>query len=162
MPRLKALASGIAFALICALPALASNNNGLGQPSDTDPSDILGAWTFATKPYRDGRCTMSGSMVLSPDPEDGVYACELTAIEQCDMWGKSVVVQSCTVRRFGNQVSVRSEIVEMLEQKPQTASLLYVPDNFALTVQSQNRMYGSLVSAATAPVEFIRNLDGIS
>lgn len=162
MPRLKALVAVIALSMVGATSALADNNNGLGQPSDTDSSDILGSWTFATKPYRDGRCTMTGSMVLSPDPEDGVYACELTAIEQCDMWGKSVVLQTCSVRRFGNQVSVRSEIAEMLEQKPQTEALLYVPDNFALTVQSQNRMYGSLVSAATAPVEFIRNLDGIS
>lgn len=126
-----------------------------------DPTDILGAWTFATKPYRGGECRMSGTMVLSPDPEEGVYSCELTAIEKCTMWGQSVVIQSCTVRRFGDQVSVRSFIKEMLEMKPQAEGLIYVPDNFALTVQSQNRMYGSLVSAATAPVEFIRNLDGI-
>jgi len=150
-------------ALLAGLAALATGLGGAAQANENagDPSDILGAWTFTTKPYRGGECQMTGTMVLSPAPEENVYACELTAIEKCTMWGQSVVVQSCNVRRFGDQVSVRSYIEEMLEMKPQAEGLIYVPDNFALTVQSENRMYGSLVSAATAPVEFIRNLDGI-
>ena len=129
---------------------------------ETDPDDILGAWKFATKPYNQGRCIMTGTMVLSPDPQENVYGCELTAVEECTMWGKSVVAQSCTARRFGNQVSVRSTIEQMLESKPLAEGMTYVPDNFALTVTSSNRMYGSLISAATAPAEFIRDLDGIS
>jgi len=150
-------------ALLAGLTAIAAGLGGTAQANENqgDPSDILGTWTFTTKPYRGGDCQMSGTMVLSPSPEKGVYACELTAIEKCSMWGQSVVMQSCTVRRFGDQVSVRSYIEEMLEVKPQAEGLVYVPDNFALTVQSENRMYGSLISAATAPVEFIRNLDGI-
>jgi hypothetical protein len=130
--------------------------------STTAPSDILGAWTFATKPYRGGQCTMTGTMMLSPGPDADTYECELTAIEMCSMWGRSVVVQSCKVSRFGNQVSVRSEIQEFLESKPESDSYSYWPDNFALTVQSETRMYGSLVSAATAPVEFLRDLRGVS
>ncbi len=125
-----------------------------------DPSDVLGSWTFQTQPYRDGECIMSGTMRLSDDPEEGVYACELTAVEVCSMWGRSVVLQKCTARRFGNQVSVRSRITQMLEQK--TAGLIYVPDNFSLTIQDQSRMYGALVSAATAPVEFRRSEEGVS
>ncbi|MEO0550009.1 MAG: hypothetical protein AAFZ91_08810 [Pseudomonadota bacterium] len=125
-----------------------------------DPTDVLGSWTFQTQPYRDGRCLMTGTMRLTPDPEDGVYACELTAVEVCSMWGRSVVLQTCTVRRFGNQVSVRSTISQMLEQK--TEGLIYVPDNFTLTVQDASRMFGALVSAATAPVEFRRSEEGIS
>ncbi|MEQ9317220.1 MAG: hypothetical protein RLN72_15310 [Henriciella sp.] len=127
---------------------------------DKDSSDILGNWTFQTKPYRDGRCLMSGTARLMPNPEPGVYDCELTAVEVCSMWGRSVVQQSCKARRFGNQVSIRSEINQFLEMKME--GLLYVPDNFALTIQSPKRMYGSLVSAATAPAEFIRSEEGIS
>ena len=127
---------------------------------EKDSSDILGNWTFQTKPYRDGRCMMSGTARLTPNPEPGVYDCELTAVEVCSMWGRSVVQQSCKARRFGNQVSIRSEIEQFLESKLE--GLLYVPDNFALTIQSPKRMYGSLVSAATAPVEFIRSEEGIS
>ncbi|MEL6388377.1 MAG: hypothetical protein AAFR00_13585 [Pseudomonadota bacterium] len=129
-----------------------------------DPTDVLGAWTFQTQPYRNGQCLMSGSMRLTADPEEGVYGCELTAMEVCSMWGRSLVRQSCVARRFGNQVSIRSTIEEMLESKPQVGDLelAYVPDNFALTIQSAERMFGALVSAVSAPVEFRRAEQGIS
>ncbi|MEM6535301.1 MAG: hypothetical protein AAF613_06630 [Pseudomonadota bacterium] len=142
------------LAAICAatlLPAAADTR---------DPSDVLGSWTFQTQPYRNGQCVMTGTMRLSDAPEEGVYACELTAVEVCSLWGRSVVLQKCSARRFGNQVSVRSEIEQMLEQK--TAGLIYVPDNFSLTIQDASRMFGALVSAATAPVEFRRSEEGIS
>ncbi|MEO0982846.1 MAG: hypothetical protein AAFX03_09375 [Pseudomonadota bacterium] len=146
-------------AMITGLAALAGPS--FASEADTTPTDILGAWTFQTQPYRDGVCRMSGMMHLKPDPsEAGVYACELTAVEECSDIGRSVVVQSCVARRFNSQVSIRSNIEEMLEKKME--GLVYVPDNFALTVQSANRMFGSLVSAVTAPVEFRRNLDGVS
>lgn len=128
--------------------------------AESDPGDVLGNWTFQTKPYRDGQCIMSGTMRLTPHPDAGLYKCELTAVEVCSMWGRSVVVQSCTARRFNEQVSIRSEIEQFVESKAE--GLVYVPDNFALTVQDSRRMYGSLVSAATAPVEFIRAEEGIS
>lgn len=137
--------------LAMALPAAADTR---------DPSDVLGSWSFQTKPYRSGQCIMTGTMRLSPDPEENVYGCELTAVEVCSMWGRSVVLQTCTARRFGNQVSIRSEISQMLEQKEK--GLIYVPDNFSLTIQDAGRMFGALVSAATAPVEFRRSEEGIS
>ena len=133
----------------------------MSATADTkDPSDVLGAWSFQTKPYRDGRCIMTGTMRLSSHPEEGLYECELTAVEVCSMWGRSVVLQECKARRFGNQVSVRSQITQLLEQKVE--GLIYVPDNFSLTIQDHSRMWGALVSAATAPVEFRRSEDGIS
>lgn len=128
------------------------------EPSD--PTDLLGSWTFQTKPYREGQCLMTGTMRLSSDPSEGLYACELTAVEVCSMWGRSVVLQTCAARRFGDQVSVRSTISQMLEQKLE--GMIYVPDNFSLTVQDSSRMFGALVSAATAPVEFRRSEEGIS
>lgn len=127
---------------------------------DTDPTDVLGTWSFQTKPYRGGECLMTGTMTLAPHEDKGQYACELTAVEVCTLWGRSVVRQSCQARRFGNQVSIRSEIEEMLESKVE--GLIYVPDNFTLTVQSADRMFGALVSAVTAPAEFRRANDGIS
>ncbi len=132
--------------------------------ADNDPGDVLGSWTFQTKPYRGGACGMTGMMRLTHDDEDGAYDCELTAVEVCSMWGRSVVVQSCKARRFGDQVSVRSTIEEMLESKfePGTGGFSYVPDNFALTVQSAERMYGALISAVNAPVEFRRTPEGVS
>ena len=144
-------------ALFAALLGLAL----LPAHADTkDPRDVLGSWSFQTKPYRQGQCIMTGTMRLSSHPEDGLYECELTAVEVCSMWGRSVVEQSCKARRFGNQVSIRSQITQMLEEKLE--GLIYVPDNFSLTIQDHTRMWGALVSAATAPVEFRRSEDGIS
>lgn len=143
-------------ALIAGVVALAMPT--LAEPKDA--SDLLGSWSFQTQPYREGQCLMSGTMRLSSDPKPGTYACELTAVEVCSMWGRSVVLQSCTASRSGDQVSIRSNIEQMLETK--VPDLIYVPDNFTLTVQDASRMYGALVSAATAPVEFRRSIQGIS
>lgn len=148
------LAATALFALLACAPVSAGNNK------DTDKSDVLGAWTFQTRPYRNGTCLMTGTMNLSPHPEAGQYNCELTAVEVCSTWGRSVVRQSCQARRFGDQVSIRSQIEEMLEAKVE--GLIYMPDNFTLTIESADRMFGALVSAVTAPAEFRRANDGIS
>ncbi|WP_300376509.1 hypothetical protein [Henriciella sp.] len=142
---------------LIALPAFA--NEGTGDKTG-DSADILGNWTFQTKPYREGQCLMTGTARLTPNPESGLYDCELTAVEVCSMWGRSVVLQQCKARRFGDQLSIRSEIDQFLESKLE--NMIYVPDNFALTIQSAKRMYGSLVSAATAPAIFIRAEEGMS
>ncbi len=138
-------------AMVLCLPALGESK---------DPTDLLGSWTFHTKPYNQGQCVMTGTMHLSQHPDAGRYSCELTAVEVCTMWGRSVVLQSCQASRSGYQVSIRSQITEMLESK--TEGLVYVPDNFTLTVQDSTRMFGALVSAAIAPAEFRRSEQGIS
>lgn len=149
----RRILAALIVASLAAAPAMA---NGKSQ----DPADVLGNWSFQTSPYRSGQCVMTGTMRLSPHPDDGRYECELTAVEMCSMWGRSVVRQSCVATRFGDQVSIRSTIEEMLEAKFE--GLVYVPDNFTLTIQSPQRMFGALVSAVTAPVEFRRASDGIS
>ncbi len=147
------LAAMAALVLLACAPASAGNQ-------DADASDVLGTWNFQTRPYRNGECLMTGTMNLSPHPEPGQYVCELTAVEVCSLWGRSVVRQSCQARRFGDQVSIRSQIEEMLESKVE--GLVYMPDNFTLTIESADRMFGALVSAVTAPAEFRRANDGIS
>lgn len=149
----KRWAALAAAALLAVMPAAADK-------AEQDSTDVLGTWSFQTKPYRNGQCLMTGTMYLSHDPEEGKYSCELTAVEVCSMWGRSVVRQTCQARRFGDQLSIRSQIAEMLEAKVE--GLIYVPDNFTLTIQSADRMYGALVSAVTAPAEFRRANDGIS
>jgi hypothetical protein len=151
----RAVFAALVIAVAAAMPAEANKGK-----ADKDKSDVLGTWSFQTKPYRQGQCVMTGTMSLTPHPDEGLYNCELTAVEMCTMWGRSVVRQSCEARRSGDQVSIRSTIEEMLETK--APDLIYVPDNFSLTVQSHDRMFGALVSAVTAPVEFRRANDGIS
>jgi hypothetical protein len=150
LARMAALA--LAGALLISTPVHAG--------TEDDATDVLGTWSFRTKPYRGGECLMTGTMNLTPHPEEGQYTCELTAVEVCTVWGRSVVRQSCKARRFGNQLSIRSEIEEMLESKVE--GLIYVPDNFTLTIESADRMFGALVSAVTAPAEFRRATSGIS
>lgn len=145
----------IALCALALMPLSAAANE-----TGDDPTDVLGTWSFQTHPYRQGTCLMTGTMHLSPAPEEGTYQCELTAIEVCSVWGRSVVRQSCQARRFGNQVSIRSQVDEILESKVE--GFVYWPDNFTLTVQSADRMFGALVSAVTAPAEFRRANDGIS
>ena len=85
---------GLMFiALAAGLPAGAVKGKG-----ETDKSDVLGNWSFQTKPYREGQCVMTGTMNLSPHPDEGLYACEITAVEMCTMWGRSVVLQRCEAR----------------------------------------------------------------
>lgn len=153
---LRRLLCVISAAMLVAMPAASEDSS--------DPVDMLGKWTFQTQEYRNGggSCNMSGTMTVTPNQEAGLYDCEVTAAEDCEAWGKSVVVQSCKVRRTRNQVAIRSIIEQKLEYKESMEGLTYVPDNFALTVQSPNLMYGSLISAVNAPVEFRRSLDGIS
>lgn len=148
------------FLSLCAM--LVTAFPALGETAK-DPVDMLGKWTFQTRPYYNGgTCQMSGSMTVTSNPEAGLYDCEVTAVEECEAWGRSVVVQSCKVRRTRNQVAIRSVIEQTIEQKMKVEGLTYVPDNFALTVQSPDLMYGSLISAVNAPVEFRRSIDGIS
>ena len=149
-----ALLASLALLLTALAPGAQATEGG------KDSADILGNWTFQTKPYRDGQCVMTGTMRLMPSPESGLYECELTAVEVCSMWGRSVVLQQCQARRIDNQLTIRSEIDQFLESKLE--GLVYVPDNFALTIQSAKRMYGSLISAATAPAIFVRSEEGIS
>lgn len=148
----------IAIAAAMMVPLMAAGE----EPSD--PIDMLGNWTFETHVYQNGGgdCQMVGTMSVTHNPEPGLYDCEVTAVEECEAWGKSTVVQSCKVRRTRNQVAIRSIIEQTLEYKMRVEGLSYVPDNFALTVESPELMYGSLISAVNAPVEFRRSLDGIS
>lgn len=151
---------GLLFLTLSAFAPAHADNSGAVE----NPDDILGVWSFKTSAYRGGQCIMSGKMHLTHAGEADVYDCEITAVEECTSLGRSVVLQSCTARRFGNQVSVRSIIDEMLESKQGLEGLpaSYAPDNFSLTIKSSRRMFGSLVSAVSAPVEFTRELGGMS
>mgnify|MGYP005988635613 CR=1 FL=1 len=61
-------AMAIAGLLVCT-PAHADSKR------EGDSSDVLGTWSFQTKPYRNGECMMSGTMYLSPHPDEGrLYA----------------------------------------------------------------------------------------
>jgi len=86
---------------------------------------------------------------------------ELTANQDCPgLDAPWVVRQSCEASMLGKQVSVRCKIAEFVNG---FESRYYYPDNFTLTAESSQRMFGALVSAGDAnPAEWIRNETGIS
>lgn len=123
-------------------------------------SDVLGTWGFQTNPYYSGACYMTGTMHVAPLSDDGVYPCELTATETCDNDDPASARQTCKIRQNGRQLTIISNVEEIL--LPVDQNIEYLPDNFTLTVQSEDRMYGALVSFITVPVEFRRAQDGVS
>ncbi len=132
------------------LPA-AAQDNGAGRP------DVTGSWTFIANVHP--ACTFTGTATLTATDNPNLYGCELTANQICEPDFDYSVRQTCTARRVGNQLSIRSEITEFLRGEP---SDYYFPDNFSLSIKSGQRMFGALISSASFSAEFIRSEDGIS
>lgn len=152
--RLKALTMAGLILSASGLPSFAEAIGPQRAPN------LSGHWTFKTEPYRNGVCTMRGSLTLIEDYGTSGYACELTAVETCNPQGESIVLQSCNVSQNGQELTIRSEVIDLLQEKP--GSTGYVPDHFVLTIDSQSEMNGQLVSAVQAPVRFSKETAGIS
>ena len=122
-----------------------------------DAENVSGRWVF-TAQIGNG-CDFGGQAFLeqiNPNQYEG----ELTATQSCVSLPEDYIVrQACKASRLGDQLSVRCEIVEFLND---FSSEFYYPDNFTLTIASSERMHGALVSASTAPAVWQRNDGGIS
>lgn len=147
----------VLFALSPSAFAIDTNANSNLKARDF----VQGEWTFETELYRSERCKMSGSLsVFAPrDDSETTLSCALNAIEICEE-DRSIVEQMCTVSFSDNTVTIESEIMNLLEEKPWSAG--YAPDNFRLDEVTPVKMSGKLVSAVTAPVVFERKEGGIS
>lgn len=140
-------AAALALSLSFAAPAQA----------ETVPN-IAGSWTFTAKlPIE---CSFGGNAFFEKVGENK-FKGELTANQDCPgLDAPWVVRQSCEASMLGKQVSVRCTIAEFVNG---FESRYYYPDNFTLTAESSQRMFGALVSAGDAnPAEWIRNETGIS
>ena len=133
----------------------------LGVPAanqaETAPN-LAGVWTISVN---DGpECEFGGQAVLKPT-EDG-YTADLTMHHDCPFFpeGGYTAVQTSEVSLLGNQVSVRSKIVEFANGN---WSNQYAPDHFALTIQSDGRLFGIQTDRyGTKPAEWQRREAGIS
>ena len=136
----------VLFGLFCG-PATAETDQTLS---------VLGAWGFTAR--TPDACEFSGIAHLRAGKTPDLHACELTARHACS--GQTYVVrQSCSARQSAGQLIIRSKIVEFLEGEP-TAS--YWPDNFILTIESEDRMIGALLSHGSHAAEFKRTSEGVS
>lgn len=120
-------------------------------------SDITGNWTFIANV--EAPCELTGVAQLSATEDPQRYGCELTARQVCGDSIRFTVRQSCSAVRTGEQLSIQSNIEEFIEGEP---TPFYFPDNFALTINSDSRMSGALVSSSTYRAVFIRSIEGVS
>ena len=127
--------------------------------SQAEPSvSLAGHWSFTARVQAE--CVFGGTAYLQPDDET-LYSVSLTARQSCPALEQDYIVrQDCQARQFGNQLSVRCQIMEFLNG---VESPFYHPDHFSLTIASDARMHGALLSAGNAmPAEWVRSEGGIS
>lgn len=131
---------------------------GIATAQDSAESNIAGHWTFTARLQID--CTFAGTARFERQ-SSRTYIGELVATQSCpDLEQDFIVRQDCQVSQSGNQVSVRCQITEFING---FGSDYYYPDNFALTVASQDRMHGALLSTGEAkPAEWVRAEGAIS
>lgn len=116
------------------------------------PPNFAGSWTF--KAWIGPACEFTGVARISPVPnEDETYTCELTANQACDLveW---TVRQTCSAKKQGDRLWVKSEIAEFLGDN---VSDSYLPDDFLLKIESARRMFGALHSAGVFKAEWVRD-----
>jgi hypothetical protein len=142
--------AALAITALCTATATA-------QDAPTE-ANIAGQWSF-TADIRN-ECSFGGTANLQ-HIGNNKYKGELTARQSCLSLPEDYLVrQQCDASVSGNQVSVRCTIAEFING---FESEYYYPDNFALTIVSSDRLFGSLVSAgAPNPAEWKRAEGGIS
>lgn len=130
----------------------------LAHANDADDFNLAGSWTINVDDNE--ACEFNGRITIKPMP-DGNYEGELTMRHACPSFIEEYIVrQKATISVMRNQVSVRSEIIEFLSGTPAEG---YAPDNFALTIQSANRLFGVQTDRwGTEPAEWVRQASGIS
>lgn len=102
--------------------------------------DLSGNWSIATS--EQAPCSLTGKATLAPASSEiygSDYRCEITMRHACEGSFEAVVRQSCKVRNVRGQITVQSTIVEHLVGEDRGT---YVPDNFRLSAQSKNELYG--------------------
>lgn len=105
--------------------------------------DLSGNWSIATG--EQPPCALTGKATLAPaksTTQDSDYECELTMRHACEGAFDVVVRQSCRVRNVRGQITVQSSILEHLVGED---SGTYAPDNFRLSAQSNEELYGAQI-----------------
>ena len=118
---------------------------GLAPLAISEDVDLSGTWAIATSEPLP--CELTGKATLAPanNQTDGSdYACELTMRHFCPGRFEAVVRQSCRVRNIRGQITIQSTIVEFLQGMDRGT---YSPDNFRLSAQSANELYGAQIDA---------------
>ncbi|ACT58825.1 hypothetical protein [Hirschia baltica] len=152
----KILLSTIAFSTIATIFPTAAQAEDAREHVSTN---IAGAWVFETGSYNQGRCNLTGRMTIMATPQPNAYTCEFTTYERCPgQYGE--VEQTCSLLIDGDEAAFVSQIENIVKQTPQPYG--YAPDDWRLTIKSNDEMVGTLESASRAYVLFKRDSAPIS
>ncbi len=119
------------------------------------PAAVEGAWTFTTSEYHVAKSgalrtytIVQGDLRVSPSQDERAYACDMRTTQN---WyeqngnAKPIVtetmssVQSCTLTRDGDKVTIIGTIVSVTDEG-------YRADDFSLKLESASRMTGDMHS----------------
>lgn len=117
----------------------------LAHISAAEDVDLSGNWSIATG--EQPPCELTGKATLAPASSSTVnsdYECELTMRHACEGAFEVVVRQTCRVRNIRGQITIQSSIAEHIVGMDLGT---YSPDNFRLSAQSANELYGAQIDA---------------
>lgn len=126
-------------------PLLIASLFGIVPGALAEDVDLSGTWSIATS--EQPPCALTGKATLAPATSATVgsdYECELTMRHACDGSFDVVVRQSCRVRNIRGQITIQSTILEHILGEDRGT---YSPDNFRLSAQSANELYGAQIDA---------------
>ncbi|MAP94998.1 MAG: hypothetical protein CMK07_08620 [Ponticaulis sp.] len=144
--------SAVALSALMAGTSLMWAQTAQAEDAETQNIDVSGNWGFMAEygPY----CSISGEALLISTDDPKKYDCELTAHQVCDEEEVYRVRQSCSATRNNDQLLIQSKVEEFLHGEPTTG---YRPDNFSLTILSNDFMKGALHSYGLFKAEFRRS-----
>ncbi len=152
MRRTSAGFTALILGLLCTAGALAEKTNAPVE------HNLAGVWTVHV--HDRPECEFGGQAILERSADGTSYSGELTMRHDCpEFGGATIAVQKSEISVLGNQVSVRSRIIDF----PTGNSVSYAPDNFALTIKTDQRLFGIQTDRyGTMPAEWKRQEAGIS
>jgi hypothetical protein len=158
--RRPAAAGPIAFG-ICALMLVAPAFAQLKKPPP-----IEGQWKFETGKFRDGNCTISGSIVFVKQTNSQAYSCSFASHLACGAAPVSIfdVKQACTATYSNGEFAIVSEVKEIVRryQGAYPLGTVYRPDDFYVRPQPNGDLTGKFSSVSTSTVRFWREGDLVS
>lgn len=125
-----------------------------------DTADLSGRWSFSSNVGAGANCQFQGTATLLPTERADEYSANLIAEHTCPDYYHFIVEQTAEIHVTGKQISVLSTIKEMIKQDARPGWEDYSPDNFALTLQSDGHLFGSLNGRGIA--RWVRQEEGIS
>ncbi len=133
--------------------------------AESGTRDLAGQWRFETETIANKGCAISGEITFTALPDTSAFSCAFVSREDCgsgDSARYQTVQQACTARFVNDTLSIKSEVVSIIDAGPAYAReglmdpRAYAADNFLLQPKSDSEMEGIFHSLNRAGVRFWR------